>query len=98
MIDTHLLYSSDANWKHLRTITEFVSSYRNNPTIFTIKTKLANQICDLILSEPKFFNIRTEDNYTKIEVNVIVFTEEEFIAECKKQFKAGLEHARNFLL
>ncbi len=75
-----------------------VSKYESNEeVIHIIRQKAARMLSERIMDEPKFYNLKIDKSYGELRVDVMVMTQVEYMDLCKRQFKAGLEHAQGFM-
>lgn len=59
--------------------------------------RLSRQIAELCVKHNDLVEIVTDGPFLKIQADCIVLTQEELADLMRKQFKAGLEHARGFM-
>lgn len=65
--------------------------------IFSIRENLAREIAQKCIECDDLVQIVADGHFVKVQADCIVMTSDELAALMKKQFSAGLEHARGFM-
>ena len=64
--------------------------------ISVLRENSARMLAQKVMGEEKFFDLKVEQTFGNLRVDVVVMTQKEYADLCREQFRAGMDHAQGF--